>query len=78
MVVQNDWLSTKTAAEELGVTLRTLYRLIDGGELIAYKIGRVIRLRRNDLDAYIDSTRLKPGELKHLYPTSGSREGDSE
>ena len=77
-MVENGWLSTKVAAEELGVTLRTLYRLIDGGQLTAYKIGRVIRLRRNDLDAYIDSTRVKPGELKHLYPTSNSRQGDSE
>jgi excisionase family DNA binding protein len=31
----------------LGVTLRTLYRLIDEGRLPAYKMGRVIRLRHD-------------------------------
>ena len=38
-----EWLSTKEACERLGVTLRTLYRLMDEGQLPGYKIGRLIR-----------------------------------
>lgn len=62
------WLSTKAAAEYLGITPRTLYRLIDDGGLAAYKFGRVIRLKQQDVDAFIESARVEPGSLKHLYP----------
>lgn len=62
------WLSTKAAAAYLGITPRTLYRLIDDGRLAAYKFGRVIRLKQQDVDAYIESARVEPGSLKHLYP----------
>ncbi len=62
------WLSTKEAAERLGVTLRSLYRFIDEGGLAAYKFGRVIRLKGDDVDAFIESSRIAPGSLEHLYP----------
>jgi excisionase family DNA binding protein len=62
------WLSTKEAAERLGVTLRSLYRFIDEGGLPAYKFGRVIRLQVSDVDAFIESSRIVPGSLEHLYP----------
>jgi excisionase family DNA binding protein len=62
------WVSTKDAASMLGVTLRTLYRFIDEGELPAYKLGRVIRLQENDIYAFIESARITPGELEHLHP----------
>ena len=48
------WLSTAAAAERLGITPRTLYRFIDEGQLAAYKFGRVIRLKQDDVDAYIE------------------------
>lgn len=73
----DDWLGTKEAAAALGITPRTLYRLIDEGEVPAYKLGRVLRLRRAEIDAYLDQARVKPGELKHLYPKPQPR-GDSE
>ena len=63
-----DWLSTKEAARRLGITTRTLYRLIDEGQLPAYKFGRVIRLQTNEVDQFIAGARIQPGELEHLYP----------
>lgn len=48
------WLSTKGAAEVLGLDVRQLYRLIDHGELPAYKFGRVIRLRHREVLAFRD------------------------
>jgi excisionase family DNA binding protein len=62
------WLSTKEAAASLGVTLRSLYRFIDEGELKAYRFGRVIRLMEGDVDTFIESRRIEPGTLEHLYP----------
>ena len=62
------WLSTKEAAARLGVTLRSLYRFIDEGDLAAYKFGRVIRLKEADVDRYIESCRIEPGDLEHLHP----------
>ena len=70
-----EWLSTPGAAERLGITPRTLYRFIDEGQLPAFKFGRVIRLKKVDVDAYIESCRVEPGSMSHLYPeTAGSGE----
>ena len=47
------WLTTRAAIARLGITPRELYRLIDAGELAAYKDGRDIRLREADVEAYL-------------------------
>ncbi|HLN42448.1 MAG TPA: helix-turn-helix domain-containing protein [Acidimicrobiales bacterium] len=76
MSEQIRWLSTKEAAEHLGVTLRSLYRFIDEGALSAFKFGRVIRLKSDDVDAFIENCRIPPGSLEHLYPeVKGSSAG---
>jgi excisionase family DNA binding protein len=62
------WMSTKDAAQRLGVTLRSLYRFIDEGSLAAYKFGRVIRLKADDVERFIEACRIEPGSLEHLYP----------
>ena len=69
------WFGTREACERLGVTLRTLYRFIDEGQLPAYKMGRVIRLQAADIDNFIDRMRITPGTLEHLYPEPRPREG---
>lgn len=63
-----NWMSTPAVAEYLGVNTRTVYRLIDEGELPAYKFGRVIRLQEADVEAFIERCRITPGSLEHLYP----------
>ncbi len=62
------WLSTADAASRLGITPRTLYRFIDEGQLPAYRFGRVIRLKADEVDTFIESCRIEPGTLEHLYP----------
>jgi excisionase family DNA binding protein len=62
------WLSTKEASERLGITLRSLYRFIDEGSLVAYKFGRVIRIQETDVERFIEASRIAPGSLEHLYP----------
>lgn len=67
------WLSTAAAARRLGITPRTLYRFIDEGDVPAYRFGRVIRLKQSDVDTYIDSCRIEPGSLEHLYPEAAEK-----
>ncbi|MEE9416877.1 MAG: helix-turn-helix domain-containing protein [Acidimicrobiales bacterium] len=62
------WMSTADAAKRLGITPRTLYRFIDEGQLPAYRFGRVIRLKQREVDAFIDTCKIQPGTLEHLYP----------
>jgi excisionase family DNA binding protein len=62
------WLSTKQASDWLGITARTLYRMIDEGGVPAYRLGRVIRLKQRDLEDFVESLRIEPGTLGHLYP----------
>lgn len=62
------WMSTQEAARRLGITPRTLYRFVDEGALPAYKMGRVFRLKRSDVDEYMEASRIEPGSLEHLYP----------
>jgi excisionase family DNA binding protein len=61
------WLSTKEAARRPGIANRTLYRLIDEGQIAAYKFGRVIRIQEADVDGFIQQARIAPGSLEHLY-----------
>ena len=75
---QKAWLTTKEAASYLSITPRTLYRLIDVGEVPAYKFGRVIRLRRAEVDEFIERSRIEPGTLAHLYPESTSRAAEED
>lgn len=77
MSEQIRWMSTKEAAEHLGVTLRSLYRFIDEGSLAAYKFGRVIRLKEDDVESFIEASRIAPGSLEHLYPEPKSQSGQS-
>ena len=70
------WLSTREAAAQLGITTRTLYRMIDNGQLPAYKFGRVIRLKEHELEAFVESAQIVPGELEHLYADSKGNEQD--
>jgi excisionase family DNA binding protein len=62
------WIGVPALAKELGVTMRTLYKIVDSGDVPAYKFGRVIRIKRADVEAFLESSKVRPGELRHLYP----------
>ena len=71
-------MSTAEAARRLGITPRTLYRFIDEGQLPAYRFGRVIRLKAGEVDAFIETCRIEPGTLEHLYPETVVQTGRAE
>ena len=64
------WLNTAETARRLGVTPRTLYRFIDEGQLPAYRFGRVIRLKEDEVETFIESCRISPGTLETAEPQS--------
>jgi excisionase family DNA binding protein len=73
-------LTVRQVARELGVVPRTVHGLINTGQLTGYWIGRVIRVRRVDLDGYLESVRIAPGALDHLCggsPRSKVPSGDT-
>ena len=76
MAEETEWLGTKDASARLGITLRSLYRFIDEGDLPAYKFGRVIRMKVEDIDSFIESCRIRPGQLEHLYPPLKGTDAD--
>jgi excisionase family DNA binding protein len=76
MTAETSWLGTPEAAERLGITQRTLYRLIDDGQIPAYRMGRVFRVKESDLELFLESSRVEPGSLRHLYPDT--RTSDTE
>ena len=78
MAEETGWLGTKDAAARLGITLRSLYRFIDEGDLPAYKFGRVIRMKVEDIDRFVESCRIRPGQLEHLYPPLKGDDADED
>jgi excisionase family DNA binding protein len=77
MSADTSWLGTPEAAERLGITQRTLYRLIDDGQIPAYRMGRVFRVKESDLETFLEQSRVAPGSLKHLYPDTKTSESES-
>jgi excisionase family DNA binding protein len=64
-------LTTAEAAAWLGVTSRTLHRLVDRGELTPVRHGGRPRFALLDLELFLESHRVRPGTLSHLYPAEG-------
>jgi excisionase family DNA binding protein len=58
---QSRFLSVAEAAEDLHVTERFIRKLIANGDLRAVKVGaRLVRIRREDLDALIHPMSVGP------------------
>jgi excisionase family DNA binding protein len=52
----DDWsVSLQRAAEVLAVSVRTVRREIDRGKLVAFRVGRNLRIRKSELRRYMES-----------------------
>ena len=73
--VDDGWLSVQAAADACDLTYRTVYRMVRRGELAAEKDeGRPYRIRRADVDAFIERcrcelARLDAGASPHPAPS---------
>ncbi len=59
---EHEFLTTDEVLEYLRINARTVYRLIRNGELPAVRIGRQWRIRRNDLDEWLETRRPVPSK----------------
>ena len=53
-------LSKREVAGLVGLCPKTIERMIQRGELSAHKLGSRIRIRRSDVEAWIERSRLEP------------------
>ena len=63
-------LRPKEVADRLSYSLRTVYRLIDSGQLPVVKIGSVLRVRESDIDNLIKQNTERRGTLKSKWRIS--------
>jgi excisionase family DNA binding protein len=57
-------LSVKQIAEEMGCSLLTVRRKIYCGQLKSMKIGRLVRVRREDLEVFLAASAVSAGGEK--------------
>ena len=65
-------LTPTQVAERLQITERTVYEWIRGGKLTALKLGRLWRIRPQDLETFLESARARAQQhspSEHLLPT---------
>lgn len=71
-------LSLTQAAQQLGVSERTVYRLMESGELHPFKMGKFWKFDQSDIDEYISRQRQTSArrreETKPRLPIVKSRE----
>jgi len=58
--MEETYYSTKRVAKILEVKTITIRRWIQSGKLIAYKIGKELRIKKSDLDKFLNERRVKP------------------
>ncbi len=57
--MEETYYSTKRMAKILEVKTITIRRWIQSGKLIAYKIGKELRIKKSDLDKFLNERRVK-------------------
>lgn len=67
-MIDETFLTTEEVLEYLQVNLRTVYRLIKAGKIPAVRVGRQWRFRKRDIDAWLDSQRLRGGARPAAAP----------
>lgn len=63
------WVTVQEAADELCVSKMTIYRLINDGEIPAFRFGRNIRIPVKPFNAYVTRQRIRPGTLDYTRDT---------
>lgn len=62
-------LTIKEVADYLRMGLLTAYKMVKVGKIPAFKIGKQWRVKKEDLEKYIETQKLEPkkSRIKHLF-----------
>ncbi len=61
-MTEEQLMGTEDVARYLNVHFKTVMHLVESGELPAYKVGRVWRYRKSDVDAWLEARKHVPGQ----------------
>jgi len=62
-------LSLSEVAEQFDVSVKTIHRLASKKDgLKSYKVGRLIRFKRADVEAYLAANEVVPPERQEAFP----------
>lgn len=60
--VEKEWMTTDELIRWLGLGRTKTYEMLRNGEIPSYKIGRVRRIRREDVEAWLAGNKYRPGD----------------
>jgi excisionase family DNA binding protein len=61
-VEQKEWFTTDELVRWLGLGRTKAYEMLRSGEIPSYKIGRIRRIRRQDVEAWLERNKFGRGE----------------
>jgi excisionase family DNA binding protein len=61
-VEQKEWFTTDELVRWLGLGRTKAYEMLRSGEIPSYKIGRIRRIRRGDVEAWLERNKFGSGE----------------
>ena len=56
---EKEYYTAKELAEKLSLNVMTIYRYIDAGTLVAYKIGKEFRIERAEFERFMNKAKTK-------------------
>jgi excisionase family DNA binding protein len=59
---QKEWFATDELVSWLGLGRTKTYEMLRSGEIPSYKIGRIRRIRRQDIEAWLEGNKCRPGK----------------
>jgi excisionase family DNA binding protein len=60
--MDNQFLTVQEVSEYLHVKRATLYAKVESGDLPHYKVGRLVRFKREDIDRWMEDHRRDPSD----------------
>jgi len=61
-VEQKEWFTTDELVRWLGLGRTKAYEMLRSGEIHSYRIGRIRRIRRGDVEAWLERNKFESGE----------------